>query len=350
MSSREWFRPEILAIPAYVPGKPGDREDVIKLASNEMAYPTLPAVQAVIDAGTGRLNRYPDMFATGLVADIARYHEWPDGGVVVGNGSVALIEKALQALVVPGGEVVLAWRSFEAYPIAIAAAGGRAVRVPLRDGAHDLVGMLRAITPHTRAVLVCSPNNPTGVALTHTELAAFLDQVPESVPVLLDEAYIDFVTMGDAVRSVELLADHPNLVVLRTFSKAYSLAGLRCGYALASTEMAAGLRAVSTPFGVNSLAQEAARAALRSRDEVRRRCGSVVAERDKLVAALAAHGVRVPPTQANFVWLESFGAGFESACAEAGVTVRRFGEEGVRATVAEPEGSLRLLRAVAAVL
>jgi putative phenylalanine aminotransferase len=350
MSEQHWFRREVLSLPAYVPGKEGMGPDVVKLASNETPFSALPAVQAVVAAEAGSLNRYPDMFATGLISDIARFHEWADDGIVVGNGSTSLIEQFLRAVVTPGGEVVLPWRSFEAYPIAIQAAGGRQVPAPLRSGAHDLEGMLGAITSDTRAVLLCSPNNPTGVALAHTELSEFLAQVPERVPVLLDEAYIDFVTMDDAVRSRDLLLEHPNLIVLRTFSKAYGLAGLRCGYALTSPTMAAGLRAVATPFGVNALAQAAARAALSSQSEVRSRCAVVVSEREKFKAALSAHGLQIPDSQSNFVWLPGFGERLETACLTEGVTVRRFGEEGVRISVAEPEGALRVLRAVASVL
>ncbi len=342
-----WFRPEVLALPSYVPGK--NDPHAIKLASNETPFPTLPQVQAVLQSVAGGLNRYPDMFATDLVADLAALHEWPDSGIVVGNGSTSLIEKILQAVVTPEGEVVLPWRSFEAYPIAIQAAGGVAVKVPLtREYAHDLRGMLKAITQRTRAILLCSPNNPTGVSLTHSELVAFLDEVPSTIPVVLDEAYIHFTEMDDIVNSRKLLPEYENLIVLRTFSKAYGMAGLRCGYALAGPAMASGLRAISTPFGVNGLAQAAARAALRSQIEVNRQVEVLKDERAKLLAALAAQGWNVPASQSNFIWLD-FGAQsvrFEEICQENGITVRRFGDEGVRVTVAEPAGSLRLLRSL----
>ncbi|WP_188043472.1 histidinol-phosphate transaminase [Changpingibacter yushuensis] len=344
-----WFRPEVLSLPAYVPGKKGSRDDVIKLASNETPFPALPQVQAVIAACAGDLNRYPDMYAGQLVSDIAAFCEWPDDGIVVGNGSTAIIEKILQAVVTPGGEVVLPWRSFEAYPIAIQSAGGVSVKVPLRhDGGHDLRAMVGAITSNTRAILLCSPNNPTGVSLTHTEVQAFLAEVPPTIPVILDEAYIDFVEMADKVNSRELLLAYENLVVLHTFSKAYGLAGLRCGYALTCPAMAAGLRAISTPFGVNALAQAAASAALRSQPLVREQVEVIKAERTKFVAALKVQGWNVPDSQANFLWLAlgKHSAMFEELCNEEGVTVRRFGSEGVRVSVAEPRGSLRVLRAL----
>lgn len=344
-----WFRPEVLSLPSYVPGKKSSDPDVIKLASNEVPFPALPQVQAVIAAAAGGLNRYPDMSAAALVAAIAQFHEWPDTGIAVGNGSTALIEKIIEAVVIPGGEVVIPWRSFEAYPIAIQEAGGVAVHVPLqRNGAHDLRAMRQAITGNTRLVMVCSPNNPTGNALTHTELSAFLNDIPASIPVVLDEAYIDFVAMDDPVDSMDLLREHANLIVLRTFSKAYGLAGLRCGYALTCAPMAAGIRAIATPFGVSVLAQAAACAALRSQHLVRAQVQTITEERQKLLAALAAQGWEVPESQANFVWF-AFGnrsARFEELCAEAKITVRRFGEEGVRVSIAEPEGSLRLLKAL----
>ena len=348
-AAQTWFRPEVLDLPAYVPGKKGMDADVIKLASNETPFPTLPQVQAVIAAASSGLNRYPDMLATDLVADIALFHEWPDTGIAVGNGSTALIEKILQAVVIPGGEVVIPWRSFEAYPIAIQAAGGSPVYVPLvRNGHQDLRAMAQSVTENTRAIMVCSPNNPTGTAVTHTELAHFLDEIPESIPVVLDEAYVDFVEMDDAVDSMALLRAHDNLIVLRTFAKAYGLAGLRCGYALTSAAMAAGIRAISTPFGVNRLAQAAACAALRSQPQVRTQVNIIKGERAKLLAALAAQGWDVPDSQSNFVWFP-FGENsprFEELCTAEKITVRRFGLEGVRVTVAEPQGSLRLLRAL----
>lgn len=348
-NSQTWFRPEVLALPAYVPGKKPSDPNVIKLASNETPFPTLPQVQAAIAGAAGELNRYPDMFATGLVSDLAAFHEWPDSGIVVGNGSTALIEKLLQAVVGPEGEVVLPWRSFEAYPIAIQAAGGIAVKVPLtREGAHDLRGMLKAITPRTRAILLCSPNNPTGVAMTHAEVASFLSEVPLEVPVLLDEAYINFVEMPEAVDSLRLLRQHQNLIVLRTFSKAYGMAGLRCGYALAHPPMAEGLRAIATPFGVNALAQVAARAALCSQQLVAEQVDALLGERDRISSALAAQGWNVPASQSNFLWFEfgDLSKRFEELCGEAGIIVRRFGNEGVRVTIAEHEGSVRLMRAL----
>ena len=347
--AEQWFRPELLNLPAYVPGGVVEDAEIIKLASNELPFPPLKQVQAAVQSELGELNRYPDMFATGLRADLARFHDW-DGGIVIGGGSTALIEKIMQALVRPEhNQVVYAWRSFEAYPIAVQAAGGTSVQVPLTaGGAHDLDAMRAAISEQTAAVFLCSPNNPTGVALTHSDVEAFLERVPLSVPVVLDEAYIDFVDMDDAVNSRALLDVYPNLVVLRTFSKAYGLAALRCGYALCSPEFATPLGAIMTPFGVNALAQAAARAALASQIQMRHNVEWVIAEREKLLGALAEMGIDVPRSQSNFVWFD-FGektADFVAACEAEKLRVRAFGSEGVRVTVGEASGTQRLLRAL----
>ncbi|MBR5950442.1 MAG: histidinol-phosphate transaminase [Actinomycetaceae bacterium] len=346
---QQWFRPEILDIPAYVPGGVVDDPEVIKLASNELPFPPLKQVEAAVQAGVGDLNRYPDMFATDLRADLARFHEW-DGGIVIGGGSTALIEKIMQAVVRPErNRVIYAWRSFEAYPIAVRAVGGESVRVPLTTGgAHDLEAMLAQIDEQTAAIMVCSPNNPTGVALTHSEVESFLERVPTTIPVVLDEAYIDFVDMDDAVNSRALLDTYPNLVVLRTFSKAYGLAALRCGYALCSPEFAAALSAIMTPFGVNSLAQAAARAALESQIQMRGNVEWVRLEREKVLRAVADMGFDVPASQSNFVWFEvgERTPDFVAACEAEKLRVRAFAGEGVRVSIGEASGTQRLLRAL----
>ncbi|WP_126416577.1 histidinol-phosphate transaminase [Trueperella bialowiezensis] len=342
-----YFRPDIADLPAYVAGKNPDDPDVIKVASNEMPFPTLPGVAAVINGRLGDLNRYPDMGNAVLRDAIAAYHRVSPANVAVGNGSTALIEKFLTAVCTAGSQVVMPWRSFEAYPIAIQVAGATPVGVPLKGGKPDLPAMVDAIGADTRAVLICTPNNPTSAALTHSELHQFLHAVPAEVPVLLDEAYVDFVEMDDPVRGVELAREFGNVVVLRTFSKAYGLAGIRVGYAIADAGVVAGLDKVATPFGVNVLAQAAAVAALQSRPEVDKRVAAVVAERGKLVGALRALGWDGPEPQANYVWFDlgEDSARFARFCAEEKIVVRTFVDEGVRVTVAEPEASLRLLRA-----
>lgn len=363
----QWFRPELADLPSYVAGKRPRNADSVKLSSNEVPFPPTPAVAAALAAAVaqgGELNRYPDMSCAQLTAALAAYENWDPAGIVVGNGSTALIEKFLQAVVTPGGDVVSPWRSFEAYPIATIAAGGRFVGVPLRaDGTHDLEAMAAAITENTRAILLCSPNNPTGTTIPHAELASFLAKVPARIPVLLDEAYIHFapaVGESQASRAVvqngkELARQYPNVAVARTFSKAFALAGLRLGYLLTSPALAEPLRRIATPFGINRLAQVAGQAALTEADTVLERAAQLAGARDELATQLAAAGWHTPTSHANFLWVSAAeldrhgvsAARFEDACMDAGVLVRVLGE-GVRISVAEPEGSTRVLAAVRA--
>jgi histidinol-phosphate aminotransferase len=262
------------------------------------------------------------------------------------TGSVALIYHLLTAYCGPGDEVVHAWRSFEAYPIAITAAGATGVPVPVTgDGRHDLEAMRAAITDRTRVVLLCTPNNPTGPAIPHAEVAAFVAAVPAHVLVVVDEAYLEFVRMPDAVDGLALLRTHANVVLLRTFSKAYGLAGLRVGYAVAAAEVAGALRAVALPFGVSSVAQAAAVASLAAEDALLERVDALVAERARLVAGITAAGWWVPEPQGNFVWLDvgERAADLALAAGEVGLALRPFAGEGVRVSVGEAEATDRLV-------
>lgn len=340
-----FFRSDLDNLPAYVAGKAGSDPNIIKLASNEMPFGTLPTVKAVIEEHLGTLNVYPDMMAVRMREEIASHHGVNIDQVATSNGSVNMIEKILGAVCEPGGEIVYAWRSFESYPIAVNLAGGTSVRVPLTPaGEHDLEAMAKAVTDKTRAIIVCSPNNPTGTALTHTELTGFLNAVDERVPVILDEAYIHFVRRSDPVRSVELLNRHGNFIILRTFSKAYSLAGLRVGYALAESSVADKLRSVGTPFGVNTLGQAAAIAALHDAEEVMRRSDFVAAERDRVSAALAELGFTIPKSEANFVWFEMIETEpFVEIAARHLITVRAFAGDGVRVSIGSVEANDRII-------
>jgi histidinol-phosphate aminotransferase len=342
-SSSVRLRPDVDTLPSYVPGeRPAPGRLLYKLSSNEIAFPPLTAVNAAMVDAAADLNRYPDMYATELTEAIGEKFGVGAERVTVGNGSVAVLQHVLTAVCEPGDEVVMAWRSFESYPISVQVAGARAVQVPVdAAGRHDLPAMAAAVTDRTRAVLLCSPNNPTGPALTQTELREFLASVPPSVMVVLDEAYIDFVTLADRTDGPALLTDHKNLVVLRTFSKAYGLAGLRVGFALARRRLTTGFRAVSTPFGVNAMAMAAARAALRAEGQVRERVAEVVAERERVVTNLTGQGWTLPDAQGNFVWL-GLGrrtAAFADHARTHGVLVRAFAGEGVRVSVGEPEGN-----------
>jgi histidinol-phosphate aminotransferase len=337
------LRAAIEGIPGYTPGRgpvapPG--ATAYKLSSNENPYPPLPAVLRAISAAGASINRYPDMAAGELVAAIAERFDVPAAHIATGTGSVGVAQQLLQATAGPGDEVVFAWRSFEAYPILVQISGATAVRVPLAVGArHDLPAMAAAVTDATRLILVCNPNNPTGTALRRGELEAFLDRVPADVLVVLDEAYREFVSDPEVPDGLDLYRDRPNVAVLRTFSKAYGLAGLRVGFAIAHEPVAAALRACAVPFGVAGLAQVAAVASLAAEAELQDRVDALVAERGRVVAALRAQGWDdLPPTEANFVWfpLGDRTAAFAAACEAAGVTVRPFPGDGARVTIGTP--------------
>jgi histidinol-phosphate aminotransferase len=345
MTSAPSPRENVGKIPAYVPGKPPTAQPGLtsyKLSSNENPYPPLPGVVEAATAVVEQMNRYPDMGAVALYDALAARFGVPTANLSTATGSVALIYQILQAFCDPGDEVVYAWRSFEAYPIAVTAAAATSVQVPVTaTGEHDLDAMAAAVTDRTKVVIVCTPNNPTGPMVTHAELERFLDTVPTRVLVVIDEAYVEFVTDEEAPRSLELYRDRPNVMVLRTFSKAYGLAGLRIGYAVAHPPVASALRKTATPFGVNSIAQAAAVASLKAFDELKERVDALVAERTRVVELLRGQGWFIPETQANFVW---FGLGersgdFAAAAQEAGLTLRQYGTDGVRATIGETEAN-----------
>ena len=339
------IRQAIADIPAYVPGKPPKpREGVrtYKLSSNENPNPPLPGVVEAVTGAVEAMNRYPDMGCTGLYAALSDRLGVPAEHLAAGTGSVAVLYHLLQAFCESGDEVVYAWRSFEAYPIAVAVTGATSVQVPLGPGArHDLHAMLEAITDRTKVVIVCTPNNPTGPAVPQAELEAFIDRVPPHVVVVVDEAYREFVRSEDPVDGLRLYAGRSNVVVMRTFAKAYGLAGFRVGYVVAPPEIASAVRACALPFGVSSVAQAAAVASLAAEPELLERVDRIVAERERVLAELRAQGWTVPDAQGNFVWL-ALGdrtAEFAAAAEDAGIMVRPFAGEGVRVTIGEPEAN-----------
>lgn len=342
-------RSNIAGIPPYVAGKPpAPREGmtVYKLSSNENPYPPLPGVVEAAAAAAGRMNRYPDMGCSELYAALSARLGVPTGHLSVATGSVALIYQLLQAFCDPGDEVVYAWRSFEAYPIGAAAAAATSVRVPvLPDGRHDLDAMMAAVTDRTKVVLICTPNNPTGPAVTQAELDAFLTAVPSHVLVVVDEAYVEFVRMVDPVDGIATYRDHDNVLLTRTFSKAYGLAGLRVGYAVGPEPIAAALRAVSLPFGISSVAQAAAVASLLAEEELLARVASLVQERARVVQGLHDVGWDVPEPQGNFVWFDlgDRTADFAAAADDLGIVVRPFAGEGARVSIGEPEANDRVI-------
>jgi histidinol-phosphate aminotransferase len=342
------LRPMLSSLPAYVPGRtvPG----AIKLASNETPYPPLPHVLERIAAAAADANRYPDSFSTELTAALATRLDVRPEKVRVGCGSVSLCTQLVQAVADADDEVMYAWRSFEAYPIITAVSGASSIQVPLADHVHDLDAMAERITGKTRLVFVCNPNNPTGTAVGREALVRFLRAVPSDVVVALDEAYREFVTDPDVVDGVTLLDEFPNVVVLRTFSKAYGLAGLRVGYAIAGDPaVAEALRQTQVPFAVTGVAQAAALASLEApaQEQMRARVAEVVAERVRVREALLGHGYEVPPTQANFVWLPLGDAttDWAAACLDRGVVVRGFAGAGARVTISSPAENDRFLAA-----
>ncbi|GLF96800.1 histidinol-phosphate transaminase [Streptomyces yaizuensis] len=347
------LRAELDGIPTYKPGRPAAADGPVayKLSSNENPYPPLPGVLESAVAAAHAFNRYPDMACTGLMNELADRFGVPVEHLATGTGSVGVAQQLVQATSGPGDEVMYAWRSFEAYPIIAQISGARSVQVPLTAGeAHDLDAMAGAITDRTRLIFVCNPNNPTGTVVRRAELERFLDRVPSDVLVVLDEAYREFNRDLDVPDGIEIYRDRPNVAVLRTFSKAYGLAGLRVGFAVAHPPVAAALRKTAVPFGVSQLAQDAAVASLRAEDELLGRVGSLVCERARVYEGLVAQGWTVPETQANFVWLRlgERTADFAAVCDAAGVTVRPFPGEGVRITIGEEEANDLLLRTAGA--
>lgn len=316
-------------------------------SSNESCTSPSPAAVAAMAKAAAGANRYPGIAGDKLVAAIASGLGLDPGRVVVGGGSLALLGQVLDAYAPAGFTVVHAWRSYEAYPILIALAGAESLPVPL-DGSHrhDLDAMGKAVTDETRVVLLCNPNNPTGTVMDAGELAAFLDNVPRHVLVVLDEAYREFAEAETDSR--HLLESHPNLVVLRTFSKAYGLAGARAGYLLAGAGIAANIRAVAPPFGLSSLAEAGAAAAWSDSAHLAATVSGVVAERAYLHEGLLARGLPVPPSGGNFVWIPAGPRSLEleAACVARGVSVRAFPGSGVRVTISVREASDAVLAAL----
>jgi len=351
-------RADIASLPAYKPGRnPVDlaRElglpSAMKLASNEVNFAPLPSVVAAVTLAALSMNRYPDNGAQLLTDALAARFGVDAGRIAVGCGSVSLCQQLLQAYAGPGDEVVFAWRSFEAYPLLVTVSGATPVMVPLKDRFdHDLDAMAAAVTDRTRVVFVCNPNNPTSTAIRRAELLRFLDAVPDTVVVAVDEAYREFVSDPDVPDGIELSAERPNVCVLRTFSKAYGLAGLRIGYLIAGDPaLAEAVRKTYVPFSVSTVAQAAAVASLAAEDELLARCKDVVVERERVIAALRDIGVEVPDSHANFVWLPLGGSttDFAAACEQLGVIVRPFAGDGARVTIGEPAANDALLAIVA---
>lgn len=344
------LRQMLAGLPVYRAGqRPAPRDDVTtyKLSSNETHLPPPEDVLAALPDSAVHL--YPDPGSVQLLQALSDYTGLPVEQLCVGCGSVSLCQNAVQISADSGDDVVYAWRSFEAYPIVSAISGARGVQVPLLPGMrHDVQAMVDAVTDRTRILFLCTPNNPTGPAVTHDEALWVLRSVGEDVLVVVDEAYHEYVTDPQAVRALELAGQFPNVLVLRTFSKAFGLAGLRVGYGMGSPEVVAAMRKVATPFGVSTLAQAAAVASLQPAgvEHMRESVSQTVAERDRMAAHLRASGYDVPDSQANFVWITS-GDDLAGYLDHHGLTVRPFPGEGVRISVGPREANDRVLEVLA---
>lgn len=342
----------IKSIPAYKPGRStveGWDGPVYKLSSNENPYPPLPEIVDAVTRAAGHMQRYPNMAAPEFRAALAARLGVSADEIVLGGGSVESAAQIVRAFAGQGDEVIFAWRSFEAYPLLVKSVQATAVEVPLTSTEHhDLPAMRAAITPRTKIIFMCTPNNPTGTVIDHEELRDFIRQVPEDVLVVVDEAYTHFVNDPNAVRGIEIYREFENVCVLHTFSKAYGLAGLRLGYTIAREDVRAGIVKTAMPFAVSDVATSAGVVALELEPELQKRIDVIVAERDRVEAELALMGWNVPPSQANFIWIA---AGDETDKVQEhllnhGIIARPFSGSGIRVSIGEPEANDAVLAAL----
>ena len=340
------IRKDLEQVAAYVPGARNDK--AVKLSSNEIAEGPLPSAHEAMVASLSQINRYPDMGAVDIRAAIGAHLALPAEQIAVGTGSSALCQQLVYITAQPGDEVVFPWRSFEAYPIFVKVAGATPVTAPLtEDYRLDLDALAAAVTERTKLIFVCNPNNPTSTTITTQEFTDFMAKVPKDVLVALDEAYFEYNQAADTPVATEEILKYPNLVGLRTFSKAYGLAGARIGYAFGPAEIIEALNKVAVPFSVGMVAQTGALASLAAENELARRVEETVAQRERVVAALAPFGT--PESQSNFVWIPAAQLGSDprdvaTRLAEAGVLVRPF-DDGIRVTVTNAEETDAFLRA-----
>lgn len=343
------LRPELDSLPTYKAGQmPAPRTDITtyKISSNETPFEPPEGVRRAIEAAARGVHRYPDPFSRRLVSALARRFDVEEQQLALGTGSVAVVGQLLWAAVGPGDSVVYPWRSFESYPIWVQMTGARPIPIPLLpDERHDLAAMAAAVDSTTRVVFVCNPNNPTGEAVRRGELTEFINVIPDDVIVVLDEAYREFIIDSDVPDGLDFFRERDNVVVMRTLSKAYGLAGLRVGFAVAREPIAEGMRKTALPFGVSTIAEEAALAALECEDELLERVRHLSDERERVWQALDDQGWNLHPSHANFIWmrLNDRTEEFAQACEDAGITVRAFPGEGVRISVAEVEANDRVI-------
>jgi histidinol-phosphate aminotransferase len=356
------FSGRIRRLPVYpAAGGYAQEQPLVRLASNESPYPPLPAVREAIERVLAGLNRYPDPSNSVLRHRLSERYGVPVSRIAIGNGSCDILLAAGEALLEPGAEVVYAWPSFSIYPHLSAASGATAVIVALdADERHDLKAMLSEITVATRLVIVCNPNNPTSTAVPLAGIAEFLAEVPPQVCVIVDEAYCEFNLLDDPDASLALLDRHPNLVLLRTFSKVHGLCGLRVGFALCGSDaLPRALDQVRQPFFCNALAQAAAVEALAHQDEVEERVALTVAQRTTVAERLGELGIELADSQANFCWIhlgdDRDEAEIMAGLQDRGVLVRSGAALGsqapaLRVTYGLPQENERFLEALAEVL
>ncbi|HWC47833.1 MAG TPA: histidinol-phosphate transaminase [Solirubrobacterales bacterium] len=359
------FAEKLARMPGYQAGVPTGQApeaiasgNIAQLASNESPFPPHPKVIEAIQNAAASMNRYPDPDATLLRRRLAERYETEPGRIAVGNGSCEILLAAAEALLEPGAEVLYAWPSFSMYPYLPALTGAREVRVPLAEGdVHDLDAMAAEVTAATQLLIVCNPNNPTATHIPAAEIGAFCERLPSHVTIVLDEAYVEFQAHDDPDASLGLLKDFPNLVVLRTFSKCYGLAGLRVGYAIGSSNFRAAIDAVRQPFSVNALAQAGGAEGILHQDDVLRRVESTIAARLTVEEGLQALGLRTSDSHANFSWVD-LGDADEAAVlaglAEREIAVRpgkALGDLGhIRVSYGTAEENERFLRGLSEIL
>lgn len=343
-------RRDIGTLPAYVPGRAMTGKPAAVLASNELPFGPLPEVVDAISAEVKAANLYPDASGQELERAIGEHLGVAAECIAIGPGSVGLLHQVMRAYTEPGSEVVYAWRSFEAYPGLVSLYHAQGRPVPLNAALeHDLPAMARAVTDRTRVVIVCNPNNPTGTVVTPDALRTLVDAVPPDCLIVLDEAYREFCPTDDFADGIEMFGSRPNVCVLRTFSKAYGLAGLRVGYAIAHPQVIQHLHAVRLHFAVTQIARRAATESIKRHDQAAARLEAVMSERDRMREELTRTGWSVVRSYANFVWLGlgPASAAFAEHCRAAGVVVRPLGDDGVRVTAGPPEWNDRFLAAAA---
>jgi len=352
-SMKPRLRSEMSVLPTYKAGKkvpPVNGLNAFKLSSNENAHAPLPSVLLAIADAAAEINRYPDPFNSALTAALAVKYSVPIEQIATGTGSVGVCQQIVQAVAGAGDEVIYAWRSFEAYPIITTIAGATNIQIPLTaTGQHDLAAMLASITSKTRVIFICTPNNPTGGIVTQPQIDAFLAKVPEDILVVIDEAYVEFNRDALAIDGMATMKAHSNVGVLRTFSKAYGLAGLRVGYFIGPEHIAEAVRKTAVPFGVSNIAQVAAVSSLQHEAELFEIVDKVVTERIWFEAELHKIGFELPASQANFIWLPLGDRTDEFALRSAGiaVSVRPFPGEGVRISIGERDALERIIELAA---